>query len=77
MSECGADASIWPDYSEGFPVEWHISWVGCCQTVSEEVEVCVSDNEPHPFYSVTMGCDPLLRSSWHPASEDNFLTSLF
>lgn len=77
MSECRAEPSIWPDYNEGFPVERHISWVGCCQAVSEEVEVCVCDNEPHPFCSVTMDCDPLLRSSWHPASEDNFLTSLF
>lgn len=77
MSECGAEASIWPDYNEGFPVEWHISWVGCCQAISEEVEVCVGDDEPHPFCAVTMGFDPLLRSSWHPASEDSLLTSLF
>lgn len=67
MSECGADASTWPDYNDGFPVERHISWVGCWQNDSEEVEVV----------TLTMGCDPLLRSSWHPASEDNFLTSVF
>lgn len=38
---------------------------------------CVPVIMNHILFTLTMGCDPLLRSSWHPASEDNFLTSVF
>lgn len=72
--ECGADAPfsliamkdfLWNSTS----AEWAVA------SPYQKRWRCVSVIMNHIPSSLTMGCDPLLRSSWHPASEDNFLTS--